>query len=132
MKIRRVISCLGINIRSSIHALAFLASLLIASSANAACIGSGSFQTCYDSSGNSYTVNRYGNQTQINGYNAYTGSQWSQRTNTMGNTTYYNGQTNGQQWNMIQQNYGGMQTYSGTNSVGQSFYHTCTQVGGCY
>jgi hypothetical protein len=121
------------DMRSLIVGFAFALSLLtLLGSAQAACYGSGSFQTCYDNSGNSYTVNQYGNQTQMNGYNANTGSQWSQTTNTMGNTTYSNGQTNGQQWNMIQQNYGGMQTYSGSNSSGQPFYYTCTQVGGCY
>src|SRR4051812_32851707 len=106
--------------------------LAISGSGQAACYGRGSFQTCYDTSGNNYSVNRYGNQTQMNGYNTNTGSQWSQTTNTMGNTTYYNGQTNGQQWNMIQQNYGGIQTYNGSNAAGQSFSYTCTQVGGCY
>jgi hypothetical protein len=112
--------------------LALIASLFsITASAQAACFGSDSFQTCNDSSGNNYTVNRMGNYTHMYGNNAYTGSQWSETTNTLGNTTYYNGQTNGRPWNMIQQNYGGVQTYSGTNSAGQYFYHTCTQFGGC-
>jgi hypothetical protein len=57
---------------------AFMATFLMTSGENAGCIGSGSFQTCNDDSGNSYTINRYGNSTTMNGYNAQTGSSWSQ------------------------------------------------------
>jgi len=57
---------------------AFMTTFLMTSVENAECIGSGSFQTCNDDSGNSYTINRYGNSTTMNGYNAQTGSSWSQ------------------------------------------------------
>ena len=51
---------------------------LMASVENAGCIGLGSLQTCNDDFGNSYTINRYGNSTTMNGDNAQTGSSWSQ------------------------------------------------------
>jgi hypothetical protein len=107
--------------RSLIFALAMTMSV----TAQAACFGSGAFQTCNDSSGNSYTVNRLGNMTTMQCYIARTGSSWSQNSTTLGNSTYTNGQTNGHSWNMQQNNFGNIQTYSGTNSRGQSFYHTC-------
>jgi hypothetical protein len=69
----------------------------------ATCFGSGAFQTCNDNSGNSYTVQRYGNQTNMSGFNAQTGSTWSQHSMTLGNTTYHNGITNGNSWNMTDQ-----------------------------
>jgi hypothetical protein len=52
---------------------AFMATFLMTSGENAGCIGSGSFQTCNDDSGNSYTINRYGNSTTMNGYNGAEG-----------------------------------------------------------
>jgi hypothetical protein len=96
---------------------------------SAACLGSGSLQTCYDNSGNSYSVQRFGNQTNVNGYNAQTGSTWSQHTTTMGNTTFHNGVTNGNSWNMTDQRLGNTRMYSGTNSGGRSFFYTCNQFG---
>jgi hypothetical protein len=51
-------------------ALPVLAGTVLPSSA--ACLGSGSFQTCYDNSGNSYSVQRFGNQTNMNGYTLLT------------------------------------------------------------
>ena len=45
--------------------------------ANTFCFGSGAFTTCNDASGNSYNVQRYGNTTEMQGYNAVTGSSWT-------------------------------------------------------
>lgn len=98
-----------------------LAAAFIHVGANAACFGRGTFATCNDNAGTSYTVNRFGNTTQMNGYNARTGSEWSETTRTMGNMTQYNGMTNGQPWNMTRQNFGGMTTYNGMNASGQPF-----------
>ena len=102
--------------------------MLISHSASAACFGSGSMQTCTDNSGNNYSVNRMGNTTVTNGYNAQTGSQWSDTTNTMGNMVMHNGNTNGQPWNMTQQNLGNVTTYNGMNAAGNSFSHTCVRL----
>jgi hypothetical protein len=113
--------------------LILMAAILLAvltGAAQAACFGSDAFSTCTDSSGNSYSVQRFGNTTSVQGSNP-DGSSWSQNSNTMGNTTYTNGETNGQQWNMTAQHNGPFTTYSGTNAAGQPFFHSCSQYGGC-
>ena len=91
----------------SIFAVPFVA-LAFSTAASATCFGTGSFQNCYDSNtGNSYNVQRYGNTTQMNGYNASTGSNWNQTSQTFGNTTYHRGTaSNGNSWNSTQQQIG--------------------------
>ncbi|WP_157784533.1 hypothetical protein [Sinorhizobium fredii] len=71
--------------------IASLALSLIAAPAYAACVGSGNFQSCFDNSGNSYSVTRMGNHTMMQGHNSETGSNWSQNSTTVGNTTFHNG-----------------------------------------
>lgn len=95
------------------------------STANAACFGSSSFQNCSDSYGNNYTVQRYGNSTYMQGNNARTGSSWSQDSTNFGNSTFTNGVTNGRSWNMQQNSFGGVSTYSGQDSNGDFFGGTC-------
>ena len=97
--------------------------------ASAACFGTPGLQTCNDGYGNSYTVNRMGSMTQMYGNNPYTGSNWSQTSQSLGNMTLHNGITNGHPWYMNQNSFGGMTTYSGMNSAGQPFFYTCTQFG---
>lgn len=109
-----------------------IALLLLGTQSFAGCIGTESFQTCTDNSGNSYTVNRLGDSTYTDGYNAQTGSSWSQQSHTYGNTTQHTGVTNGNSWNMTQTQNGYGQTFSGTDSQGQSFYKTCDSFGNCY
>ncbi len=100
--------------------------------ADAACFGSDAYQTCTDDSGNSYDVQRYGNTTQMQGYNSSNGSQWSQTTQTYGNTTYHNGTAaNGSSWSGTSSSYGGTTVHQGTDSNGQSYYKTCNKYG-CY
>lgn len=103
--------------------------LTAAVSAHAACIGSGAFQSCTDSSGNSYTVNRFGNTTMVQGSNP-NGSQWNQTSQTIGNTTFHNGQAaNGQSWNGTTINSPNMQQHFGTDSQGRSYHKVCTTAG---
>jgi hypothetical protein len=64
-------------------ALAFAISAVVQS--HAACFGSSAFSTCSDDYGNSYNVQRFGNQTIMNGYNSQTGSNWSENSMTFGN-----------------------------------------------
>ena len=106
----------------SVFAVPF-AALAFSASASAACYGTGSFQNCYDSNtGNSYNVQRFGNTTRMNGYNAGTGSTWNQTSQTFGNTTYHRGTAaNGNSWNSTQRQIGGTTYYSGTDSRGNSF-----------
>jgi hypothetical protein len=99
---------------------------LAAGQASATCIGSDAFSTCTDSYGNSYNVQRFGNQTFMNGYNAQTGNSWSQNSTTLGNTTFHNGTAgNGNSWNMTDQRMGNMRFLNGNDSQGNSFSHTC-------
>lgn len=94
-------------------------------SASASCIGSGSFQTCTDSSGNTYHVNRFGNTTMMNGYSA-NGTTWNQTSQQLGNTTYHNGNAaNGNSWNGSTSSYGNTQVHRGVNSQGQYYQRTC-------
>lgn len=99
--------------------------------AQANCFGGPNMQTCTDQSGNSYTVNRMGNTTTVNGYNAQAGTSWNETANTYGNTTQINGTAaSGQQWNETIQNYGnGNRSMYGTDSRGNSFNKTCTAYG---
>lgn len=92
--------------------------------ASAACVGSAAFQTCTDAAGNSYTVNRLGNSTMMNGRNARTGTTWNQTSTTYGNTTMHTGSTNGKPWNLQTNTFGNTTTYSGRNSAGKPIYGT--------
>jgi len=109
------------------------AALLLFSSAGfAACIGSGSFYTCNDASGNNYTVTRMGNMTTVQGNNATTGSQWNETSQRLGNMTVTNGTTNGRPWNETQTNVGGGNVMvNGMNSHGQPYSYTCNPATGC-
>lgn len=98
--------------------------------ASANCQGSGSFQTCMDSSGNSYNVQRYGNTTQVQGFNAQTGSTWSQTSQSVGNTALHNGTaSNGNMWSGSSTTFGGTTTHQGVDSQGRLYQRTCNQFG---
>lgn len=113
-------------------ACSIILSVALVSPAAAACFGTGSLQTCYDESGNSYSVSRFGNNTIVNGHNSRTGSSWSQQSSTFGNTTYHSGQTNGQSWNATDQRLGNMRMIYGTDSNGNHFNYSCDAFGNCY
>lgn len=130
-------------------------SILALGNAHAACYGTGSYKTCTDDSGNSYNVQQYGNTTTVDGYNASTGSTWSQSTQRIGNSAYTNGyDAQGNSWSQNSQTYGNTTyqsgydsdgnsyngsiqrsgnsvIYSGTDSDGNSYYKTCNEYG-CY
>ena len=110
-------------------AFIFVGALVFATVANATCVGSGAFTTCTDSAGNNYNVQRYGNTTNMQGYNAGTGSAWTQNSQTYGNTTQIQGNTNGNSWNQTIQTLPGMTIQSGTDSRGNYFTRTCTAYG---
>lgn len=113
--------------------LGTLVAFTLSAPAFATCTGTGAFQSCFDSNGNSYTVQRFGNSTHMQGYNAQTGSNWSQNSQTFGNTTIHNGYAaDGGSWNMTQQQLGGgFQTFSGTDSNGNFFNRICDAYGNC-
>lgn len=110
--------------------LVFLVAMISAFAANAACYGTGTYQTCTDNSGNSYSVNRIGDSTYMQGRNADTGSTWSQQTQRIGGSSFTTGRdADGNAWNSTTiQSPGGSTTY-GTDSNGRSFTRTCNQFG---
>ncbi len=104
-----------------------------AAQAQSNCVGTGSFRTCYDSSGNNYSVQEIGSTTYTQGNNSRTGSSWNQTSQTIGNTTFHNGTAaNGNSWNGTTTNLGNMSITSGTDSRGQSFTKTCDKFGNCF
>ncbi|BCG83090.1 hypothetical protein [Mesorhizobium sp. 113-3-3] len=104
--------------------------LLAPVSAQAACFGSDAFKTCTDDNGNSYNVQHFGNTTNMTGYNANTGSTWSQNSNTFGNTTITDGTAaDGNTWHMQQQRIGNSTFYSGSDSDGNAVSGSCGPYG---
>ena len=117
--------------RSTIFAIVALSLMPLAG--HTACYGSDNFQTCSDYNGNTYSIRRYGNTTQMDGY-SIDGGSWSQTSRTNGNTTQHQGfSSDGGSWNMTQRQLGGgRQSYDGLNSDGQYFTYTCDAYGNCY
>ncbi len=99
--------------------------------AGAYCIGGAGFSNCYDSSGNSYSVSRFGPTTSVQGFNSSTGSSWNETVNRFGNVTSIDGTAaNGASWNETITNLGGGNyTESGINSRGEFFSRVCTPYG---
>ena len=90
----------------------------------AQCYGTKDYSNCYDNSGNSYTVTRYGDTTNVQGSSAK-GNTWQQTSNTYGDMTITNGTAaNGNTWNSTTIDYGGMVSTSGTDSKGNNFSKT--------
>jgi hypothetical protein len=117
--------------RSKIILSGIMLGLLAVSPVQAACTGFGNMRTCTDESGNTYTVNRFGNTTTVQGSNPYTDSQWNQTTSTFGNRTTTNGMSNGRPWNETQTQWGNNQTVTGTDSYGRPYSYTCSPNYGC-
>ena len=113
--------------------LVLAVSLSLTGQSFAQCIGSDYLSSCNDNSGNSYTVQRIGNSTYMNGSNARTGSNWSQQSQQIGNSTYTTGKaSDGNTWNSTTTNYGnGHYSISGSDASGNSFNKYCTSMG-CY
>lgn len=98
--------------------------------ASADCIGSGSLKTCYDDSGNTYTVQKFGDTTYVNGQNSRTGSTWSQQSQKLGDSTYTTGQdADGNSWNSTATKVRNSTFINGTDSDGNSFSQTCNEYG---
>ncbi|MFI8608486.1 hypothetical protein ACIGFL_09195 [Pseudomonas sp. NPDC077649] len=112
------------------HLISAIAAFFLSSQAIAGCFGSGSLQTCTDNSGNTYNVQRFGNTTSVQGYNAGTGSNWNQTSTTIGNTTFHNGTSaNGNSWNGTSNRIGNTTFHNGTDSKGNPYSATCNQFG---
>ena len=99
--------------------------------AYAECFGSEHFQNCWDDNGNSYEISRFGNTTEVSGYNSHTGSRWSETATTFGHTTNIEGRSsNGNRWHEDITNYGNTTTIEGRDSYGRSFNYNCYKIGG--
>jgi hypothetical protein len=110
----------------------YLAAALLALSANASaqCLGTGNLKTCYDGSGNSYTVNKMGNTTFVNGSNS--NGTWSSTSTKMGNTVFQNGtDIDGNSWNQTIYSTPSGTSIFGTNSDGEPVSSHCNAFG-CY
>jgi len=107
-----------------------IGTLLAAGSAQAACYGSGSFKTCTDANGNSYTVQNSGSTTTVQGYNPNTGNSWNQSTQRIGNSSYTNGSdAQGNNWTQNTQKIGNTTYQSGYDSDGNSYNGTVRKSG---
>ena len=108
------------RLRKAIFTIGIVSSVALASTAHAACFGTSTNYSCYDDqSGNSYNVQKYGNQTYMNGYNSRTGSSWNQNSQRYGNTSRtFGNDSNGNSWNSYTSPYGS----SGTDSNGNVWY----------
>lgn len=106
------------------------ASVLSCAAAGATCYGTGSFQTCNDSAGNSYEVKRYGNTTQAQGTNTQTGTSWRQSSRTVGNTAFHQGTaSDGASWRGTSQFVGGATFHRGVDGQGRSYARICPAAG---
>ncbi len=114
----------------SVKLIALGALMSLPTFAAAECYGSGSYYSCYDTSGNTYNVQRYGNTTSVQGYNSQSGSSWSQDSYRSGNMTQTFGRAaDGNAWNSTTITSPGMSNTFGTDSNGNSFSTTCTSLG---
>ena len=99
--------------------------LAMTGAANAACVRTGTYKSCTDASGNHYTVNKFGDQTIVNGSNSNTGKRWSQTSTQMGDMTITNGRAaDGKTWHSTSQRLGDMVIQNGTDSDGNSFHNS--------
>lgn len=104
--------------------------LLACAAANAQCYGSGSFQRCTDSSGNTYNVNRAGGSTYMSGSNADTGSTWSQQTHRSGSSSStYGRDSEGNSWSSNTYRTPSGSTTTTRDSSGNTTTRTCNQFG---
>lgn len=106
--------------------------LIVSSSVSVECIGSGSLKTCYDDKGNTYTVQKFGDTTYVDGQNSRTGTTWSQQSQKLGGSTFTTGQdADGNSWNSTATKMGSSTIINGTDSDGDSFSTICNE-NGCY
>lgn len=75
---------------------------------------------------------RYGNSTELEGYNQSTGSEWRQNSTTVGDTTFHEGESaDGGNWEATETRIGRTRYIDGTDSDGNSFSYVCDEYG-CY
>jgi len=104
--------------------------LAVSGHAYAGCVGTSTYKTCTDSTGNTYTTQRIGNSSYTSGYNAQTGSSWNQSSQRIGNSSYTTGRdASGNSWNSTTQRIGNSTHQYGTDSNGNSFSGQSQKIG---
>lgn len=98
------------------------------------CLGTENMYTCTNyQTGNSYSVNKFGGNTQVTGHNNQTGANWSQNTQTIGNQSYTTGRDkDGNTWRHNTNQIGNTQYYNGNDSQGNNYNGSCNPYTGCY
>lgn len=96
------------------------------------CTGSETMYTCVDpNNGNTYEITKYGNTTEVQG-SSFSGSTWSQTSETIGDTTYTTGyDKDGNEWTQTGEKIGDTYYYNGTDSDGNTFSGSCDSYSGC-
>ena len=121
-----LVRCLTKGIEKMKNGLLILVLCVLSVPAFAECFGTGNYKNCWDDKGNTYDVSRFGNTTEVSGYNARTGSRWSETATTYGNTTNIEGKdANGNRWNEDITVMGNSVTVSGRDASGRNFYKSC-------
>ena len=111
---------------------AAIVTIFVVNVASAACYGTDTFQNCDDNSGNSYTINRFGDTTMMTGGNAQTGSSGSQNSTTLGDTTFHNDRaSSGNSWNATDQRLEDSRHIFTRDRQGNSSSRICGLLGRC-
>ncbi|WGY45219.1 hypothetical protein [Vibrio sp. ABG19] len=109
-----------------------LVGLALQAPAWADCYGPESFQTCFDDAGNSFTVQKYGNNTYVEGTDS-DGRTWNEDSYTSGSMTQtYGVDKNGGAWvgtTITSPN--GSSTTTGTDAYGEVFSWACDSSANC-
>lgn len=95
------------DMKRFISTLVAAAALTVSATAFANCTTYGNTTNCYDAqSGNSYNTQTYGDTSITRGSNSRTGSSWSQKSNTVGGSTYHRGtDSDGDSWRSREDHY---------------------------
>ena len=111
---------------------AAIVAIFTVNAANAACYGTVTFQNCDESSGNGYTINRFGDTTIMTGGDAQTGGSWAQNSITLGDTTFHNDRaSSGNSWNSPDQRLEDSRYIFGRDSQGNSSGRICGLLDRC-
>lgn len=94
-------------------------------------LGNNSFETKTDpQSGNTYSIQRSGDQTIMRGHNPNTGSSWSQRSQSSGSSTFHSGQSSdGNSWSGTTSNNGSTTLNQGIDSSGDPYSSSSSNLG---
>jgi len=111
---------------------AAIVTILVVNVASAACYGTDTSQNCDDSSGNGYTINRFGDTTIMTEGNAQTGSSGARNSITFGDTTFHNDRaSSGNSWNATDQRLEDSRHIFGRDRQGNRSSRICVLLDRC-